>query len=240
MLKFIVQGAFTDAVMGDVFLSDPVWVFRFDFILAFPILKRMFQHSGKAGTSALDGLAVKLEDKIIPSLSASSEHLSATATREPCRASSELFLSWAQSLCGSFVGYQVALDVAYVFPAWFDSNSHVYVGPGVPSEIARIFPESPWSSCGMVANKSISDACVPFCFELHQLCQSHPAAAPMRRCLQDLRLGFPHVNDIEYWGCEVRQLRHNRRYNGTGLCAEWYTHILSTHPRMWTVLGRVR
>ena len=34
-----------------------------------------------------------------------------------------------------------------------------------------------------------------------------------------LSLRMPHVNDIEYWCCEVRQLRHGHKFWGTG-CAQ--------------------
>jgi len=58
-------------------------------------------------------------------------------------------LVWLQDLVGTFVGYQVALDLGLFCGAWFEQRVVVACGSGAVSDIANIFSDFPYQEQGM-------------------------------------------------------------------------------------------
>ena len=77
----------------------------------------------------------------------------------------------------------------------------------------------------MVTSAVDQSACKPFLAELMRLADSHVAGARLRERVHALGIGRPHINDFEYWACELRQLRTARFY---GRAADWYVDILDS------------
>ena len=52
-------------------------------------------------------------------------------------------------------------------------------------------------------------------------------AAWLRSVLHQLGLPMPHVNDVEYWLCELRQAEEAIAYMGKGIASQEYIDALS-------------
>ena len=87
------------------------------------------------GTPAVDGFVERLRNNFMPSLAWSLDRFISLWGASPSTATSEATLSYWQFLAEPFVGYQIALDTAYVSRGWFDAALVVFDGPGVPAEI---------------------------------------------------------------------------------------------------------
>jgi hypothetical protein len=112
------------------------------------------------GKPAIDGFVERLRTRFLPSLALSLDHIVSLWDASPWTSTSQAMLSYWQSLAGFFVGYQIALDTAFVSRGWFDETLVVFNGPGVPAQIKRIFTLRPWLGTGLTtARRQGSTTC---------------------------------------------------------------------------------
>ena len=184
-------------------------------------------HGCAKGCDVVEAWVKKLRGKIEPSLRASLPYFMRLQRMGPAsQFVSDSTLKYFQKLIGKFVGYQVALDVGYFFPQFFDEAAHVFCGPGALAVLRQIFVNAPWPSTGMVSSSICAAAAEPFIYELQGLLETHPSAQALRDCSAALSLPLPCVNDVEYHSCEMRQLEHERIYMGSGQAPEWYVDAM--------------
>ena len=185
------------------------------------------------GEPAVEGIAATLIF-VMQSIDAISTDYAALLSGPVVPASkvaSEHVLAWWQKLAGPWVGFQICLDLADVTRAWFNPEALPFVGPGAISELKAIFPGAPWDDTGMERSSVVMEAAVPFLRQLDKLMADADEASDARAALSRLQLPLPHVNDKEYWLCEQRQMKHERKYlentsdGSLREASEWYTDV---------------
>ena len=180
-----------------------------------------------AAADILDAWTDRLRDVVVPPLLASLDWIVGFLSKGPAdKEMSFTMMVFCQRLLGNFVGYQVVLDVGYLYPCLFNEATAVHVGPGAMSGLKCIFVNAPWSSTGMEYSSTASRSALPFINELHCIMEDHPEARVIRTCCEELGLYPPSINDVQYHLCEARQLAHNRVYLGYEKAPGWYQECI--------------
>ena len=143
--------------------------------------------------------------------------------------SSRLLAVLQHELCvggTDWVGYQVCLDLGVLNPDMFYAEKVAVAGPGAIACLAQIYPTFPYGCQRMCRDSAARSAAVPF---LHMLtdCVGHCKEGHfLREVLVELGLPLPHVNDVEYWLCELRQADDAKEYGGSGKASQEYIDAL--------------
>ena len=132
-------------------------------------------------------------------------------SESPSKEASFSTMCFCTSLAGPFVGYQMALDLGYLYKTWFHQNLLVDVGPGAVSEVAKIFPSYPIKEGGMQRSRRLQKSIVPYCYRLSDMATTCDEARNLRQVQTMLELPAIDASDAEYWGCEKRQLSDKER-----------------------------
>ncbi len=115
-----------------------------------------------------------------------------------------------------WLGYQICLDLGAIQPAWFDAATIAVLGPGALDWLGRIFKSFPYQVRGMLRSSTAARCGVPFLVKLTELLSTSQEATFLREVLLQTGLPLPHVNDVEYWLCELRQAEDAPPYSGSG------------------------
>ena len=150
-------------------------------------------------------------------------------------------------LLGPFVGYQLCLDLALIFPGWFNCQEVCEVGPGAVEMLAKCCDALP-DTMGMVDasdGRVYQMACTPIAMFLQKMGHIHPAAARLRVICKKVGLAYPTANDWQYHSCEVRQVRDRLRSPNSDLRYEpiadndtWYCDCLECPPLRALFMGQ--
>ena len=125
-----------------------------------------------------------------------------------------------------WVGYQVCMDLGCINLEWFFSEHVALAGPGAIACLGHLFPGFPYRYTKMCRDAAACRAAVPFLHVLAEHLRKSSEAAWLRSVLHELGLPMPHVNDVEYWLCELRQAEEAVLYSGGGIASQEYLDAL--------------